>query len=419
MILISIHIFKTAGTTFYSIIDRIFKRNEILNVNIEGVSFCEEAIKNGILENKKSIKIIHGHFPLGWHEYLSGKTRYISFLRIPQQRVLSDYFYNKEFSKGHNYSYASTMTLIEYLNCDKILDMDNGQTRYISGDLDTPYGRCNHEMLVTAKSNIDSMFLFVGLTERFDESLILLNHYLGWKKIYYSNKNVTKNKMMALTPLEVQTIKERNRLDEELYQYVSEQFEKRIQEVFLFKLRLVFFNFFNLLYKTIHPVYKLLSELTSVTLNIKHKASMRIFNKVKVLSQLSFKEGVLLIAGFIISRINGKAPSFISQDIFVMCDQMSYIIEKGNELQKVHNTNIATFKNPLSYKGLILCLRRMTTDYNIYGQIFRFEEYKPLVDIVNTLKTKEILYIVDAGANVGCSTVYFKTIFPKAKNCSY
>jgi len=142
---------------------------------------------------------------------------------------------------------------------------------------------------------------------------------------------------------------------------------------------------------------------------------MEIGNKIKVLNQLSFREGVLLVVGFIISRITGKNPTYISQDIFVMGDQMSYIIENGNQMNKDKNTNIAIFKKETNRDSFTLCLRRMTTDYNIYGQIFRFEEYRPLIDIVNKLRKKEILYIVDAGANVGCSTVYFKQLFPGAK----
>jgi hypothetical protein len=256
MILISIHIFKTAGTTFYSIIDRIFKRNEIINANIEGITTSEEAIKRGTYKGLKSVKIIHGHFPFGWHRYFTEKTMYISFLRDPHKRVVSDYFYNKEFSEGHNHLYASKMTLIEYLNCDKIIDMDNGQTRYIAGDFSTPYGQTNQEMLATAKANMDSMFLFVGLTERFDEALILLNHYLGWKKIYYSSKNVTTSKIGVLTTLEIQVIKERNALDEELYQYVSDQFDNRIKDISLFKLRIIIFKTSNLVYKITHPIFK-------------------------------------------------------------------------------------------------------------------------------------------------------------------
>jgi hypothetical protein len=261
MILISIHIFKTAGTTFYSIIDRIFKRNQILNANIEGLASSEEAIKRGTYKGIESLKIIHGHFPFGWHTYFTNGAMYVSFLRDPQDRVVSDYFYNKEFPNGHNHLFASKMTLIEYLNCDKIIDMDNGQTRYIAGDFNTPYGESSRQMLATAKANMDTMFLFVGLTERFDESLILLNHYLGWKRIYYSNKNVTKGKAKVLTLMEIQKIKEKNTLDEELYQYVMEQFDKRIKGVSLFKLRLLLFKGCNFLYKKIHPTYKLFKRI--------------------------------------------------------------------------------------------------------------------------------------------------------------
>lgn len=142
---------------------------------------------------------------------------------------------------------------------------------------------------------------------------------------------------------------------------------------------------------------------------------MRVVNKIKVLPQLSFTEGAQLVLGFIINRITGASPSFISQDIFVMGDQMSHIIDTGNKIEKVSTSNIVTFNKTSVNKVWFLCLRRMTTDYNIYGQIFRFEEYKPLVDIVNRLKQKEIRYIIDAGANVGCSTIYFKQMFPEAK----
>ena len=260
MILISIHIYKTAGTTFYSIIDRIFKRNEIINANIIGLEKCEEDLKNNRLENKESIKMIHGHFPFGWHRYFSNRVQYISFLREPCSRVVSDYFYNREFSKGHNHSLASKMTLEEYVNCDKILDMDNGQTRYLAGDYTTPFGLCTEEMLASAKSNIDSMFLFVGLTEKFDESLVLINHYLGWKRIYYTSKNVTKDKSQVLTNQQKEIIKQRNKFDEELYQYVSAQFEERKKHVSFFQFRMFVFKQYNFMYKIVHPIYTSLKK---------------------------------------------------------------------------------------------------------------------------------------------------------------
>lgn len=256
MILISIHIYKTAGTTFYSIIDRIFKRNEIVNANIEGLEKCEEAFKNNTLENKESIQIIHGHFPFGWHTYFSTPVQYISFLREPVSRVVSDYFYNKEFLNGHNHSLASKMTLEEYMNCDKILDMDNGQTRAIAGDYHTPYGQCTQEMLTLAKKNIDTKFLFVGLTEKFDETLILINHYLGWKKIYYTNKNVTKKKSRILTAEQRTIIDQKNKLDQELYQYVTLLFENRKKKLPFFAFKLFLFKGYNFMYKIVHPVYR-------------------------------------------------------------------------------------------------------------------------------------------------------------------
>ena len=263
MILISIHIYKTAGTTFQSILDKIFKSNEIVYANLEGVEKCEEDLKKNRLANKESIKVIHGHFPFGWHNYFSKQAKYISFLREPINRVVSDYFYNREFSEGHNHSFASKMTMEEYLNCDQLLDMDNGQTRYIAGDYSTPFGQCSEEMLSKAKKNIDSMFLFVGLTEKFDESLVFINHYLGWKKIYYTNKNVTQNKPRpsTLTPQQKDIIQLRNKFDVELYQYINTQFEEKKKHISLFTFRLFLFKKYNFLYRKIHPVYKYITSI--------------------------------------------------------------------------------------------------------------------------------------------------------------
>ena len=134
--------------------------------------------------------------------------------------------------------------------------MDNGQTRYIAGDYTTPYGQCNETMLAKAKHNIDTMFLFIGITEKFDESLILLHHYLGWRKIYYTNKNVTKDKVVALTNWDVELIHKRNIFDIALYEYVSELFGERKRQVPLFKLKCAVFKTYNFMYRFIHPFYK-------------------------------------------------------------------------------------------------------------------------------------------------------------------
>ena len=66
-----------------------------------------------------------------------------------------------------------------------------GQLGAISGDLDTPFGACTSDMLERAKRHIEERFSFVGITERFDESLVLLRRTFAWKPPYYVAANVT------------------------------------------------------------------------------------------------------------------------------------------------------------------------------------------------------------------------------------
>ena len=65
----------------------------------------------------------------------------------------------------------------------------NVQTRMIAG---RPRGHVvDRDDLEQAKDNLDR-FLVVGLTERYDESFILMRRGLGWKLPLYATRNVRK-----------------------------------------------------------------------------------------------------------------------------------------------------------------------------------------------------------------------------------
>ena len=254
--IISLHIYKTAGSTFLAIIDRQYKKDEIIYANIVGINKTLEILKTHNHERNETLKIVHGHFAYGWHKYFSEEVRYITFLRNPVDRIVSDYYYNRSFSGGHNYKYASKMTLKEYIMCDEILNTDNGQTRFVAGDFTTPHGKCSELTLHTAIKNIENHFAFVGLMERFDESLLLANYYLGWKKLYYEQINVTKNKEKNIDQNILELIRERNQQDILLYEYVVHNFQNNLNRVPFYNLRYSALKGLNLLYNKIHPLYK-------------------------------------------------------------------------------------------------------------------------------------------------------------------
>lgn len=255
-LLLSIHIYKTAGLTFHSIIDRQFSRDELLYPSIQGISRIESQLKKGDDSNILKYKLVHGHFPFGWHKYFNRPFRYITFLRNPVSRVVSDYKYNKKFSGGHNHQYAANMTIEEYIDCHQLLDMDNGMTRFIAGDFQTPFGQLTMDTYNQALYNIDTYFAFVGITERFDDSLLLLGDLLDWKKVYYESKNVTKKTEVVLDEDVINKIRNNNQYDLLLYTYCCKRFAIEFSEIDNLKYKKFVFDLLNTMYNYIHPVYR-------------------------------------------------------------------------------------------------------------------------------------------------------------------
>jgi len=67
------------------------------------------------------------------------------------------------------------------------------------------------------------------LTERFEESLLLMTTALGWKISFYENRKVSKIRS-PVEPRLVELIREHNRLDIELYNFATKLFEENLRK---------------------------------------------------------------------------------------------------------------------------------------------------------------------------------------------
>lgn len=186
-------------------------------------------------QHKAAIKLLHGHLSFGLHTYLPGDSTYFTFLRDPVERVISHYY----FLRSHPDLFwipeeieQKALSFHEVLERDMIMDITNVQTRLLAG---LPYlfpsDAYTDEHLETAKQNLQNHFL-VGLTERFDESLLLLSRAFGWQNIYYKRRNVTsqrphRQEMPAKT---VDLIKRKNELDVALYAFAQELFAEQLAQ---------------------------------------------------------------------------------------------------------------------------------------------------------------------------------------------
>jgi len=238
---IFIHIPKTAGTTLRSIIEDHFPANQLyflyignaLHPGMEEFSALTD-------EEKRKIKLFCGHFHFGYHRYLPQPCKYITVLRDPVERTVS--LYHHLLQKEHARHDKSVVDIQRRINRENLtlegfvvsgitLDTDNAQTRILSGE-SPEFGQCTRKTLEKAKLNLREHFAVFGLTERFDESVMLIHKVMGWPMPFYSKKNVSvrKKKRADLPRTTLETISRYNELDAELYRFAEELFDEQVRQ---------------------------------------------------------------------------------------------------------------------------------------------------------------------------------------------
>jgi hypothetical protein len=227
---IFLHIGKTAGTTMRQILRRKVRSADTLVIRRRGRR--EETLEGfGALpvEERARPRLIMGHTVFGLHEHVPRPSIYITIVREPAKLVVSQYRYvlRTPTHRLHEIATSEGMSLADYIRSGSSLEMDNSQTRAISGDLGVPFGECTNDMLERAKGNIDRCFAVAGMTERFEETLILLQKVFGWSHIHYVRANVAPQGPPVVIDDETRAlIQEHNRLDDELYAFVGDRFDE-------------------------------------------------------------------------------------------------------------------------------------------------------------------------------------------------
>ena len=227
-----LHIPKTAGSSLRQIIEANYGPDELKVIGVHWTTWLrsEDVLKR--IAGKPRLRAIHGHFSYGLHRDIGGEAIYVTFLREPQQRVISGYFHLRRHSKNPLRKRVENMTLEEYLDSGLVLDVDNGMVRRISGIMDSVgYGEVRREHLSMALANLRRDFLFVGMLERFDASIYLLGKTLQWRRRHYSKERQGTNRS-GYEPSEnaVNRLHELNAFDEVLYEHVSRRLTQAIQE---------------------------------------------------------------------------------------------------------------------------------------------------------------------------------------------
>lgn len=221
--LIFIHIPKTAGSSLRKIIRKNYRPRELFLVYSRHPDFeSRSELQNFTTEDFKKYKIIMGHFFFDKQLFPFQDRRFVTLLRDPVQRAISYYHHkmNSDEWRGREISLA------EYLETsdDARIQFQNHQTRLLAGAAgETVTAR----HLEQAKRNIENHFLYVGLTERFSDTIEYLHSQLGWRSKKPVSSNVAPKKWPAgpCTEEDMEKLRELNRHDMELYDWVGRRLE--------------------------------------------------------------------------------------------------------------------------------------------------------------------------------------------------
>ena len=101
---IFIHIHKTAGTTFNSILSREYRAVPSLWMPPTNDIGSGENIMEMLSEEElHQLRLLRGHIYFGLHKFLSGEQPvYFTFMRNPVNRIISYYYHMRHEAKVHS-----------------------------------------------------------------------------------------------------------------------------------------------------------------------------------------------------------------------------------------------------------------------------------------------------------------------------
>jgi hypothetical protein len=214
--------------------------------------------------DRRRVRFFQAHMGYGVHTFLPQPAAYVTILREPVSRVISHHAHAQ--ATGRLPADLGLEACIQSRIRAGVRNVDNLQLRALAGEdgeiAAAPFGGCTREMLDLAKERIDRDLLLTGLTERFDEAVVLLRRRLDWTSCYYCVSNATPHRghPPRLSPQLIERVRELNALDLELYEHARIRLEEQIdREGASFARELDRFRRINRYYdRCLRPVYNLL-----------------------------------------------------------------------------------------------------------------------------------------------------------------
>lgn len=213
--LVSIHIPKTAGSSFFHLLKSVYGKQAVCRINTMGHS--QDEISKLLLgsDNNEFAKLIHGHIRISELEDVIRRDRpkIITWMRDPVDRVISNYYFAmrriREGKAPSRKEHTINYSLIEYAAIEE---------------------NRNRAAYLLENTQLDQLF-FIGLQEQYEDDIRLLGNMLGWPENIeiphlkragdFMAENDCKTQLKDITNEMRNEIARLNSIDVDLYQKVK------------------------------------------------------------------------------------------------------------------------------------------------------------------------------------------------------
>ncbi len=216
--LIFIHVPKTAGTSFYELIEKNYdKKNRfVFNIN-KGKNPIPKLLRT---KKKSDIQIIYGHGTFGLHEIFP-LAKYVTFVREPVAHTLSNYNYIR--TRPHNalHKKVKQMTFKEFILNMKAMHHDNQHYRQLTNTLfRIENSEFYNQSIVPDFTLLEHALNRVNYIYRHEEITMATQNLaqdFNWKYSELSRLNTSQKAEFEIDDQDIKKIKSVNYLDDYIY----------------------------------------------------------------------------------------------------------------------------------------------------------------------------------------------------------